>query len=192
MRTGQIMLANPIQRSRFPYRWHYVNDTRMKFQFSLPEQVQEREKLPNHAAIIKEVTLPNTTGYNAGKRLYNRLRGRINWDGVTDDLYDVLTDLDGTYSQWNRRHTEHQISLLTVDTYMDQSPHPDSRVLLSQEKDALGIPQAKIDWTCYRLGLFRTRTRRGTAIQRNIGILIWRCRCRTDEDSRRYSGPRTL
>ena len=149
MRTGQLMLANPIQRSRFPYRWHYVNDTRMKFQFSLPEQVQEREKLPNHAAIIREVTLPNTTGYNAGKRLYNRLRGRINWDGVTDDLYDVLTDLDGAYSQWNRRHTEHQISLLTVDTYMDQSPHPDSRVLLSQEKDALGIPQAKIDWTCF-------------------------------------------
>lgn len=146
MRTGELLLSNPIDRSRFPYRWHYVNGTRMKFQFSLPNQIQEREKLPNHAAIISEMMLPNTMGYNAGKRLYNRLRGKIRWDGVTDDLYDVLMDIDGAYSQWSRRHNEHKISQLAVATYMDQPPNPDSRVLLAQEKDALGIPQAKIDW----------------------------------------------
>jgi choline dehydrogenase-like flavoprotein len=149
MLTGQLLLERPILHSRFPYRWHDINGTRIMHQFLLSEQVQEREKLPNHAATIEEIRLPYTKGYSAGKRLYNRLRGTRNFDHVLDDIFDLLTDLDGAYAQWNSRHTEHQITLLNVETYLEQSPHPDSRILLSKEKDALGIPRAKIDWAYF-------------------------------------------
>jgi choline dehydrogenase-like flavoprotein len=144
--TGQLLLERPILHSRSPYRWHSMNGTRIMHNFLLSEQVQEREKLPNHAATIEEIRLPNTKGYSAGKRLYNRLRGKRNFDHVMDDLYDLLTDLDGAYTQWNGRHSEHQISLLNVETYLEQPPHPDSRIMLSKDKDALGIPRAKINW----------------------------------------------
>ena len=144
--TGQLLLERPILHSRFPYRWHSINGTTIMHNFLLSEQVQEREKLPNHAATIEEIRLPSTKGYSAGKRLYNRLRGTRNFDNVLDDLYDLLTDLNGAYTQWDSRHAEHQISLLNVETYLEQPPHPDSRILLSKDKDALGIPRAKIDW----------------------------------------------
>jgi choline dehydrogenase-like flavoprotein len=147
--TGQLLLERPILHSRFPYRWHDINDTKIMHQFLLSEQVQEREKLPNHAATIEEIRLPYTKGYSSAKRLYSRLRGTRNFDNFLDDLYDLLTDLDGAYTQWNRRHAEHQISLLNVETYLEQSPHPDSRIFLSEDKDALGMPRAKIDWAYF-------------------------------------------
>jgi choline dehydrogenase-like flavoprotein len=149
MLTGQLLLEKPTLHSRFPYRWHSNNGTRILNQFVLSEQAQKREKLPNHAATIEEIRLPMTKGYSAGKRLFNRLRGRQNFDHVMDDLYDLLTDLDGAYTQWNSRHAEHQISLLNVETYLDQPPHPDSRITLSEDKDALGMPRAKINWAYF-------------------------------------------
>ncbi len=147
--TGQLLLEKPVLHSRFPYRWHDISGTRIMHHFLLSEQAQEREKLPNHAAKIKEIRLVDAKGYSAAKRLNERLRGVRNFDHVMDDLYDVLTDLDGAYTQWNRRHSEHHISLLNIETYLDQSPHPDSRILLSEDKDALGIPRAKIDWAYF-------------------------------------------
>ena len=144
--TGQLLLEKPIPYSRFPYRWHSINGTKIMHHFLLSEQAQKRYNLPNHAVRIKETRLPNSKGYSAGKRIYQRFEGTRNFDHFTDDLYAVLSDLDGAYTQWENRFAEHQISLLEVETYLDQSPHPDSRILLSPNKDALGMPRAKIDW----------------------------------------------
>jgi choline dehydrogenase-like flavoprotein len=147
--TGQLLLERPIPHSRFPYRWYAINSTKIMHHFLLSEQVQEREELPNHSAKIKEIRLPDSEGYSAAKRLNQRLRGTRDDDHVMDDLYDVLTDLDGAYTQWNKRHAEHQISFLNVETYLEQPPHPDSRILLSEDKDALGMPRVKIDWAYF-------------------------------------------
>jgi choline dehydrogenase-like flavoprotein len=47
------------------------------------------------------------------------------------------------------------IESLTLRTRIDQAPNPDSRVTLSQEKDALGLPRARLDW---RLGELDARS----------------------------------
>ena len=38
------------------------------------------------------------------------------------------------------------IEAYSMHTRLEQSPNPDSRVMLSDEKDALGVPRLKLDW----------------------------------------------
>src|SRR6185503_85240 len=43
-------------------------------------------------------------------------------------------------------------------TRQEQAPNPDSRVTLSTEKDALGVPRAKLDWRVTELDKRSIRT----------------------------------
>jgi choline dehydrogenase-like flavoprotein len=47
----------------------------------------------------------------------------------------------------------------TMQVRMEQAPNPDSRIMLSDEKDALGVPRTKLDW---RLSEFEKRSIRQT------------------------------
>ena len=49
-------------------------------------------------------------------------------------------------NQQLRRGVPHKLDGLFVDVITEQFPDPESRVLLSDEKDALGTPLARIDW----------------------------------------------
>ena len=39
-----------------------------------------------------------------------------------------------------------QLKQYTMQVRLEQAPNPDSRVMLSEEKDALGVPRLKLDW----------------------------------------------
>ena len=147
--TAQFIMSKKMDSKNNPYDWHKVNDTRIKYQFGLIESAQISKQLPNYGAIINEARMPDTVGYSAAKRLNARLNGRHGFGGTFDDLYDVIADVGGATSQWSRRHNDHTFSLMSLDTYIDQAPHPESRVSLSNELDALGVRRSKISWTYY-------------------------------------------
>jgi choline dehydrogenase-like flavoprotein len=114
------------------------------------DAVQQRERLPNHAGVITQTALPETRGYSAGKRLYARLRGKESREGLFDDLADFLSDFDsaaaGAWQRWERSYSRGTISLLTVDTYLESVPNPESRIVLDDEVDPLGAPRARVRW----------------------------------------------
>ncbi len=49
-------------------------------------------------------------------------------------------------TQQQRRGLPHKLDSLFIDVISEQSPDPENRVVLSDKRDALGVPIARIDW----------------------------------------------
>jgi len=78
--------------------------------------------------------------------LYNNRNEPLQWRDL-DDLAVMLRDLTGTADTLRDKldvATEPDEFLL--DQRIEQTPNPDSRVLLSEELDSLGSPRARLDW----------------------------------------------
>ncbi len=120
----------------------------------LSEALQHEKQLLN-CAITLGSGYDRSAGYlalrDAGKRLG---RGELSGE-LGDSVLAVLGDLDGAAEGVYRRITGEQV--LWFCTNVEQAPNPDSRVTLSNERDALGSPQARLDW---RLTSLEKRTTR--------------------------------
>lgn len=59
-------------------------------------------------------------------------------DSLTADMKATAQPYDAAYVRAHRRYT--------LTTRQEQAPNPSSRVMLSAERDALGVPRVKFDW----------------------------------------------
>ncbi len=114
------------------------------------ERLQEKAGILNTAVTIKCQRRPEI-GISAGKAVYKSFkarmhptrRGRRIWRiyKKTNQLIHALTD---------RLVRRRQLSSGRGGLYLiirgEQAPNPDSRVVLSGQHDALGVPQADLDW----------------------------------------------
>lgn len=112
--------------------------------FALPETAQRAEKLLNASAILVYRADP-TSGW---ERLKSGLTGR--GAGALGDLTGALADPVDVLRNLNRRAVGRHPALRTegIDVVIDleQAPDPCSRVTLSDERDALGVKRACVDW----------------------------------------------
>jgi choline dehydrogenase-like flavoprotein len=150
LRTGQVLLERPLKAPPYPYFGHKVRGTDLTYHVVMRDDVQQRERLPNHRAIITENWVREPRGYKAVRRLYARLQGAESQQRLFDDLADLLSDLDsavsGVWSHWRGRDPSRAISLLTVDSVLETVPNPESRVMLDEKVDPFGKPRARVHW----------------------------------------------
>lgn len=150
LRTAQLLLEKPLKTPPFPYFSHQVRGTEVMYHVVMRDDVQQKERLPNHRALITENRLPEPRGYSAARRLYARLRGMESSTRLSDDLADLLSDLDSAastaWSRWQRQSPGEFVSLLTVDSYLETVPNPESRVVLDDDVDRFGMPRARVNW----------------------------------------------
>lgn len=124
--------------------------------FGLPYAVQEQERLLNFNCYVRPAVRKDDEqpGYAALRQLARGLqRGRLpaGWQGLVGD---VAADMGGaTGGLWQRLFREP--AELVARVYPEVAPRPDSRVVLSAERDALGVPRADLDW---RIGEIDRRT----------------------------------
>ena len=108
------------------------------------------------------------TGYLSAKRIAERLLGRRPSDGIGPDLRSMLLDLDeiGRWIHHRTQGTYYEFpvtmdpAVITISS--EQSPNPDSRVILGNELDRLGIPMPLLDWRIS--GDDKERFRRGASL----------------------------
>ena len=84
----------------------------------------------------------------AAVRLRNAYRNKRLPDDLAGDVMDVIRDLDDVIvNTYNRffRYGERR-TRLAIKFQGEQQPNPDSRVQLSDTRDALGLPQTKLTW----------------------------------------------
>lgn len=145
---------------------------------------QRRLEVPNHAFQFEPnyafVEAPPSRGYEALRRLATDPPWREP-DLLLSDLRDVLTDLDGVASRLYERvrpegglfgRGEPQAGEAAEGVYdvvlrMEHLPNPDSRVVLVEARDRLGLPQAGVDWRFRegeKLALRRTVERLGQGL----------------------------
>jgi choline dehydrogenase-like flavoprotein len=79
------------------------------------------------------------------------IKGEINKpfsNKLYEDIKVVLNDFGGTKNQLlsNFRLTQPVPKYYYLDQRIEQAPNPNSRVVLSNDKDALGIPLANLEW----------------------------------------------
>lgn len=122
--------------------------------FSLSQEMQRRHQLPNIRFQIADITNvfnqdEDTPGFQSLKAFADGLKARQLPDGATEHFMNVLKDLDDVLSAayYRLRYSgNYPLVKLGMVAIGEQVPNPDSRVVLGEEKDALGLPVAALDW----------------------------------------------
>lgn len=87
-------------------------------------------------------------GVDSARLLRDALREGTLPEAFWTHLWNVVTDFDQVAEEVYRRYAEKPIQgrVYRMSTRVEQQPDPANRVLLSDDKDALGLPRAKLDW----------------------------------------------
>ena len=114
------------------------------------DATQVREQVLNSGSKIFYEADPDS-GTNAAKKILNKLAKGKMPDDLGDKIWKVMTDLDDVAVNAYRRFVEGKGTiaapkLIYLDSNSEQAPNPDSRVMLSEKRDALGLNRANLDW----------------------------------------------
>ncbi len=127
---------------------------RLQYGFSLSEEAQRRHDLLNCAAWTTQ-HFQDDDAWRALRALgRSHERGRLALAGVVLRHGDQLVS-----GVWNKvvrgLPLPRRIKQLDLDIMVEQKPDADSRLTLSDRKDALGVPLSRIDW---KIGEMESRT----------------------------------
>jgi choline dehydrogenase-like flavoprotein len=127
-----------------------ANGIHCQIGLALAEAAQREHKLLNCSAVIDYIGDPHS-GLTAAQDIWERLREGRWTDDLGAKVFRVLSDLPTIERNAERRLLDGRHPLLrlhhasiTVD--VEQAPNPDSRVLLSDEVDPLGMRRVAVDW----------------------------------------------
>ncbi|MDP9423089.1 MAG: FAD-dependent oxidoreductase [Pseudomonadota bacterium] len=127
-----------------------VNGVEVSPAITPAEALQRREGLLNTALTVA-VRQPEGGHYPLAKRAYLHLKhrtaptrtGRSMWK-ASKQLVRSYTGLTGPFHPWLMRRMGGLDLAIVIRA--EQAPNPDSRVRLSGEKDATGMPRVALDW----------------------------------------------
>ncbi|MCL6741643.1 GMC family oxidoreductase [Sphingomonas sp. RB56-2] len=127
-----------------------VNGVEVSPALTPAEALQRREGLLNTALTIA-VRQPEGGSHPIAKRAYLHVKhrtaptrqGRSLWK-MTKHLVRGYTGLTGPFHPWLMKRINRLDLALVVRA--EQAPNPDSRVRLSDQKDAVGMPRVALDW----------------------------------------------
>lgn len=138
--------------------WHWlsafakqrVNGVEISPAITPAEGLQRREGLLN-TALTLAVRQPEGGNHPLAKRAYLHVKhrtaptrtGRSMWK-ATKQLVRGYTGLTGPFHPWLMRRMSGLDLAIVIRA--EQAPNPDSRVRLSGEKDAIGMPRVALDW----------------------------------------------
>ncbi|MBT4116031.1 MAG: GMC family oxidoreductase [Rhodospirillaceae bacterium] len=125
-----------------------ANGTDVNLIIKLPASFQRKNEVLNSAAFIVDHEPAFSEGMMAAVRLRNAYRQKRLPEDLSGDVMDVIRDLDDVIiNTYNRffRYGERR-TRLAIKIQGEQQPNQDSRVQLSDKRDALGLPQTKLTW----------------------------------------------
>lgn len=133
---GAFVSTKPNNDLRF-YRQHHVaktnadTDAKIRGALSLNFETVRREQLSNFGCLVSQKSWPFIA-----KNTFSRHVGAV-ISSVDDMLVDGYRALFAP---------EKRAELLEMIIISESTPNPDSRVSLTNEKDALGVNRVKLDW----------------------------------------------
>ncbi|HET8726759.1 MAG TPA: GMC family oxidoreductase [Alphaproteobacteria bacterium] len=117
---------------------------------ALGEAAQREARALNASAVFEYHGDPES-GVTAGREIWRELQ-RGHWaDDLGEKLWRVARDLDDVIDSLRRRVVEGlptamPLAYAVLRTDIEQAPNPDSRVTLSDDRDALGQRRVHLDW----------------------------------------------
>jgi choline dehydrogenase-like flavoprotein len=163
---GSVRFSEQYRRNMlYDIKFHYQNDevaahgTRISAQFGLSEKVQREEGLLNSRLWFRSIFPGETTeAVNALFRMKRRM-SRMDVSGHTfgGDLLEMMRHPWNTtlFAAARVLHLTSLIRDVRFEMIVEPQPNRDSRVTLSDQRDALGMPRVRVDW---QLGSLVRRT----------------------------------
>lgn len=163
---GSIRFSDAYRQNMlYDIKFHYQNDAvsahgkRISAQFGLSEKVQREEGLLNARAWFRSIFPGETTeAVNALFRMKRRVsRMDVSSHTFGGDLLEMLKHPWNTtlFAAARVMHLTSLIRDVRFEVIVEPQPNRDSRVMLSDQRDALGMQRVRIDW---RLGPLVRRT----------------------------------
>lgn len=126
LNAGFVVLARRRERVHYLFKSTGQGRSRVRTIVRPADTLQRSERLLN-SMIVMNLAEP--------RDIEERHRDVL---GIADDLVSLA------YPQWGDRRRRPFFAFAKIAT--EQAPNPQSRVTLSDEKDALGMPRAHLDW----------------------------------------------
>ncbi len=144
---GRMVTADstPLQEN-----YNYHQNTKFWFGLALSEALQGSAEVANCAALLQYV--PNMeSGVGALRRMWADIREGEVPDDLGQEVLRVIKDLDGASTAiWQRLagkapRVANPAEIL-LDIRSEQVPNRDSRVMLADDVDGLGLRRTRLDW----------------------------------------------
>lgn len=149
MRTGRLI---PNKTRRLQEQFGMLHRAGLKYWPKLALSPEQQRRLGVLNAIAHPVYdySPHSPASRL-KRLLGHLRERRIGTSTIRDLGGLLPAVPMLAGMAGRLLIKGQApafepSAIALQGYTEQPPNPDSRICLSQERDALGLPSARVDW----------------------------------------------
>ena len=149
-RGGQLRSASSWDLMKAFGRSHWVGGQRVAALMAVAEQAQARLGILNTSMTLAPRQPEDSRPFTA-MRLYNKAKHDLAPSRLARTLWrsgkSVVTSVQ-MLTDPLRPWLLHQAGVLELALLVraEQAPNPDSRVLLSGEKDALGMPRVTLDW----------------------------------------------
>jgi len=147
---GRFLISDPEYDFSFYSEKRPLHGTRAHGYIRLSAEAARAAELPGFRLYFRETYSEDVApGIDSMKIVYRSIKD----DGVLPDhfgthLWNIISDFDDVVEQIYRRETNQPLDrhVYRVTTRVEQEPNPDSRVMLADELDPLGVPRSKLDW----------------------------------------------
>lgn len=153
--AGGVMVSGDIGRFR-SYVERMAAGERIVLGLGPSADAQRRLRILNSSVAVNgELRFEPTEAWDSLTKLA-RAAGERRWpDSAGTHVYNVLRDLDDVIREGYRRATHGPVSGYSFIARTETAPNPANRVTLAEERDALGLRRARLDWT---VGALERRT----------------------------------
>ncbi len=144
--SAECWFFKPQPMSLYTYTWR---KTRASAELALAEQIQERHQILN--GTVSFTPLPIGKYRTPKMQSYQDKDPRKAWQNMNDQWQKTLkkaAEVENGPVQWAYQ----------LNTRIEQAPNPESRVTLESERDAFGLPRAKLHWALTALDKRSIRT----------------------------------
>jgi choline dehydrogenase-like flavoprotein len=132
------------------YRLHIKNDIPIMGKLALSEKVLKREKLLNYCVSLHPALEPDprykyldSRGVNSIHTLIWYYNHRMLPDKLAGHFFNIFSDVKNVFTFLTRSKRR---GIFHLHHMSEQAPNPDSRITLSDERDALGQFRVKLNW----------------------------------------------
>lgn len=141
IKSAEMWLSRPFNTSLYGFR---STNRRPRAEIAVTEKVQQQQAMLNGTASL--TYLPVAREQKALIDLWENEDPRLAYDNFVQNFSNSRQYNDAATEAGHHRAYE-------LYTRMEQAPNPNSRITLSGEKDALGVPKAILHWELTELDL---------------------------------------
>ncbi len=140
--------------------WGLINDSKqVRAGLKIKDEIQKQNRILNSYVLLEPVF---PWSYNPGMQavigMVQLIKGRkIPFNIIKQHIWEILANqkivfsflLNELYKKFLNR--TQKVSKLKIWNFLEQEPRPENRVSLSNEKDLLGLPKIKLNWSLGQL-----------------------------------------